>query len=66
MHMVREIIEVGKYKFKVYDTFGKLLIITENPDIARRYYTAGKEKEEKDAKLRRNAVSSRPSNTNAV
>lgn len=66
MHMVREIIEVGKYKFKVYDTFGKLLIITENPDVAKRYYTAGKEKEEKDAELRRNAVSSRPSNTNAV
>jgi len=58
--MVREIIEVGKYKYKVYDTRGHIIIVTESASIAQIYYERGEAEElqrRKYAELRRNAGS---------
>jgi len=69
MHMVREIIEVGKYKYKVYDARGHIIIVTENAFVAQSYYERGEAEElqrRKYAELRRNAGSSGSSDSNAV
>ena len=61
MHMVREVLKAGKYKYKVYDSRGHLILVSENASIAQIYYERGEAEElqrEKYAELRRNAGSS--------
>ena len=41
MHMAREVLEVGRYKYKVYDVRGHLILVTENASIAQIYYERG-------------------------
>ena len=41
MHMVREVIEPGRYKYKVYDWRGALVYIGENGNAAQTYYERG-------------------------
>jgi hypothetical protein len=43
--MVREPLEVGRYKYKVYDTRGHLIIVTESVSIAQIYYEKGEAEE---------------------
>lgn len=55
MHMVREVLEVGRYKYKVFDVRGHLILVTENASIAQIYYERGEAEElqrNKYAKLR--------------
>ena len=69
MHMVREVLEVGRYKYKVYDTRGHILIVTESASIAQIYYERGEAEElqrRKYAELRRDVESGRSSDSNAV
>lgn len=69
MHMVREQIEIGRYKYKVYDWRGSLVYIGENASAAQTYYERGEADElqrRKYAELRGDANSGRPSNTNSV
>ena len=57
MHMIREFLEVGKYKYKVYDSRGHLILVTENASIAQIYYERGEAEElqrNKYAELRAN------------
>ena len=61
MHIVREVLEVGRYKYKVFDVRGHLILVTENASIAQIYYERGEAEElqrGKYAELRRNAGSS--------
>ncbi len=61
MHIVREPIEVGRYKYKVYDWRGALIYIGESAGTAQTYYERGEADElqrREYAKLRRNAESS--------
>lgn len=55
MHMVREVIEPGRYKYKVYDQRGSLIYIGESANAARTYFERGKAEElrrqEQNAKL---------------
>lgn len=69
MHMVREVLEVGRYKYKVYDTRGHILIVTESASIAQIYYERGEAEElqrRKYAELRRDVESGGSSDSNAV
>tara|TARA_Y100000389_G_scaffold185872_1_gene205690 strand:+ start:232 stop:441 length:210 start_codon:yes stop_codon:yes gene_type:complete len=69
MHMIREVLEVGRYKYKVYDTRGHLILVTENASIAQIYYERGEAEElqrNKYAELRRNAESGGSSDSNSV
>jgi len=57
MHMIREPIGVGKDKYKVYDTRGHLILVTESASIAQIYYERGEAEElqrRKYAELRAN------------
>lgn len=55
MHIVREQLEVGRYKYKVYDRRGSLIYIGESADTAKTYFERGKAEElrrqEQNAKL---------------
>lgn len=69
MHMVREVIEPGRYKYKVYDWRGALVYIGENGNAAQTYYERGEADElqrRKYAELRGDAVSSGSSDSNSV
>jgi len=60
MHMIREFVDVGRYKYKVYDSRGSLILVSENANIAQIYYERGEDEElqrRKYAELRRNAKS---------
>ncbi len=55
--MVREFLEVGKYRYKVYDSRGHLILVSENANIAQIYYERGEAEElqrRKYAELRSN------------
>lgn len=57
MHMIREAVSVGKYKYKVYDNRGHLILVSENASIAQIYYERGEAEElqrRKYAELRAN------------
>jgi hypothetical protein len=55
--MVREPLEVGRYKYKVYDARGHLILVSESASIAQIYYERGEAEElqrRKYAELRAN------------
>ena len=62
MHMVREVLEVGKYKYKVYNKKGALIFAGESASTAQTYYEMGEhqelEEEERNARLSRNVSDS--------
>ena len=61
MHLAQELITVGRYKYKVYDANGHLLLVSESASIAQIYYERGEAEElqrKRYAELRRNAGSS--------
>lgn len=69
MHMVREVLEVGRYKYKVYDSRGHIIIVTESASIAQIYYERGEAEElqrRKYAEIRRDVKSGGSSDSNAV
>lgn len=64
MHMIREVLSPGRYKYKVYNARGALLFIGESASIAQSIYQQGKAKEletEKNARKAREISSDRSS-----
>jgi hypothetical protein len=67
MHIIQEVLSPGKYKYKVYTAKGALVFIGESASTAQSIYKQGKELEAaKNAKLRRNDVSSGSSDSDSV
>ena len=69
MHIATETLAIGRYRYKVINADGSILAITENAGVAQEFYELGEREELKKkeyARIRRNAGSSRPSNTNSV
>ncbi len=69
MHLTQERLGPGQTKYRVYTANGALVYIGDSASVAQEIYETGEADElqrKKYAELRRNADSSRPSDTDSV